>query len=455
MGNFRILAVLSFIAFVVSLILVVSFSFASAAADVPAFSLNDVYASALGKAERIGISEQDVVIADRGKDKALAALLPRLSAFYSSIHYSDAKTAGTMILQPDNLRNYGARVDYTLSLGGKEFFVRNAASLAADRGRLDSEAVKEAYLITVAGAYFDVLRTRKLAEISRAAIERLTKYRNAAATRLRIGEVTKTAVLRAEAELSGAQSELIRTENLHIYTTALLARLAGLPESYELKEPTKEDEERLDTVVPGCSPLSVFCARERAFIDRPEMKAADLLVSASKAQLNAVRSSYFPTVSVEGVYSRLDQRPDSILTNKESIYGGVRFNLPIFEGGLRVAESGEAQAKLRQAELTMSDVRKTIALEVEQAYLDLITLRGMLKSLSDQVSFARDNYHAVSRQFEFGLANSLDVFDANDVLVSAERQYSSAWYNYFVALIKIQRSAGSFIKTIALPTQQR
>lgn len=454
MGNVRILAVLSFIAFVVSLILVVSFSFA-AAADVPAISLNDVYASALDKAERIGISGQDVVIADRGKDKALAALLPRLSAFYSSIHYSDAKTAGTMILQPDALRNYGARVDYTLSLGGKEFFARNAASLAADRGRLDSEAVKEAYLITVAGAYFDVLRTRKLAEISRVSIERLTKYREAASTRLKIGEVTKTAVLRAEAELSGARSELIRIENLHLYTTALLARLAGLPESYELKEPTKEDEERLDAVVPGCLPLSVLCARERAFIDRPEMKAADLLVSVSKAQLNAVRSSYFPTVSVEGVYSRLDQRPDSVLTNKESIYGGVRLSLPIFEGGLRVAESGEAQAKLRQAELNLSDVRKTIALEVEQSYLDLVTQRGMLKSLSDQVSFARENYHAVSRQFEFGLANSLDVFDANDLLVSAERQHSSAWYNYFVALIKMQRSAGSFIKTIALPTQQK
>ncbi len=448
MGIVRIIAAVSFIAFIVSLVLVISFNLA-AAADVPAFSLNEVYASALEKAERIGISDQDIVIADRGKDKALAALLPRLSTFYNYTHYSEAKTAGAMLLQPDNLKNYGARADYTLSLGGREFFARSGAALTADRSRLDNEAFREAYLITVTGSYYDVFRTKKLAEISRASIERLSKYRAAAATRLKIGEVTKTAVLRAEAELSGAQSELIRIENLHSYTRALLSRLAGLPESYALREPSKDDEEFIDAIVPGCAPLNALCAKERAFADRPEMKAAELLVSSSKAQLNAARSAFLPTVSLEGVYSRFDQKPDSLFINKESIYGGIRLNFPIFEGGLRIAETGEARARLRQAELTVNDTKKAVALEVDQAYLDLLTQQGILKSLSDQVSFARDNYNAVSRQFEFGLANSLDVFDANDLLVAAERQYSNARYDYFLALVKMKRATGSFLKTVS------
>ncbi len=449
MGSVRIVAALSFIAFIVSLVLIVSLSLA-AAADVPAFSLNEVYASALEKAERIGISDQDIVIADRGKDKALAALLPRLSTFYNYTHYSEAKTAGTMLLQPDNLKNYGARADYTLSLGGREFFARSAASLTADRSRLDNEAVREAYLIAVTSSYYEVLRTKKLAEISRASIERLSKYRAAAVTRLKIGEVTKTAVLRAEAELSGAQSELIRAENLHSYTRALLSRLAALPESYEIREPSREVEEFIDAIVPGCAPLNAPCAKERAFVDRSEIKAAELLVNSSKAHLNAARSAFLPTVSIEGVYSRLDQTPDSLFTNKESIYGGIRLNFPIFEGGLRLAETGEAQARLRQAELAANDTKKAVALEVDQAYLDLLTQQGILKSLSDQVSFARDNYNAVSRQFEFGLANSLDVFDANNLLVAAERQYGNARYDYFLALVKMKRATGSFLKKVSL-----
>jgi len=445
-----LIAILALLMFLGSVILVITVSMAEGS-DIPSLSLEEVYASALQKAERIGISEQDIVIADRQKDKAFAALLPRLSAFYGYTRYN---AADSLIQQPEAVTSYGARVDYSLSLGGREFFSRTVAALLADRSRLDSEAVKEAYLITVAGAYYDVLRIKRMLEISRASIERLTKYRTAASTRLKIGEVTKTAVLRAEAELSGAQSELVRLENLYVYTKALLARLAGLPEGYEIREPAKDSDIRSDAMVPGCVPLSVHCAKERAYVLRPEMKAADLLAQSSKAQLNAAYAAHFPTLSFEGVYSRYDQRPESLLANRENIYGGIRLSLPIFEGGLRVAETGEARARLRQAELTLSDVKKTVGLEVEQAYLELITQQGILKSLTDQVSFARENYTAVSRQFEFGLANSLDVFDANDLLVSAERQLSTAWYNYFVAVIKMKRSAGSFLRTIDLPDQR-
>ena len=52
-----------------------------------------------------------------------------------------------------------------------------------------------------------MLRAKKAFEITSPNVERLTKYRDAAAIRLKVGEVTKTTLLRAEAELSGAQSE--------------------------------------------------------------------------------------------------------------------------------------------------------------------------------------------------------------------------------------------------------
>jgi outer membrane protein len=63
---------------------------------------------------------------------------------------------------------------------------------------------------------------------------------------------------------------------------------------------------------------------------------------------------------------------------------------------------------------------------VQSAYLDLQTQAGILRFLNDQFTFARENYLAVTRQFEFGLSNSLDVLDANALLVSAERKAASA-----------------------------
>jgi outer membrane protein TolC len=45
------------------------------------YSLEDLYRIGLEQAEKIKVSEEDLYIAERGKDKALALLLPKLSAF--------------------------------------------------------------------------------------------------------------------------------------------------------------------------------------------------------------------------------------------------------------------------------------------------------------------------------------------------------------------------------------
>jgi hypothetical protein len=76
-------------------------------------------------------------------------------------------------------------------------------------------------------------------------------------------------------------------------------------------------------------------------------------------------------------------------------------------------------------------------------------LDGILKFLNDQLAFARDNFRAVTRQFEFGLSNSLDVMDANTLLVSAERKASSATYNYRLALLMMKKSTGHLLETVA------
>ena len=123
-------------------------------------------------------------------------------------------------------------------------------------------------------------------------------------------------------------------------------------------------------------------------------------------------------------------------------------NFPIFEGGLRVAEVKEARSKEKQSQLFYEDLKKTIEVEVQSAYLDLVTQKAILKFLEDQQAFAKDNYQAITRQFEYGLAQSIDIIDANTLLVSAERKVAEAGYNYQVAILKMKRATGVLLKEI-------
>jgi len=140
--------------------------------------------------------------------------------------------------------------------------------------------------------------------------------------------------------------------------------------------------------------------------------------------------------------------------NRESIYGTLSLNFPFFEGGLRQAEVKEALARERQAHHRYEDLKKTIGVEVQSAYLEVVTQKGQIRFLDDQLAFAKDNYFAVSRQFEFGLSSSIDVIDANTLLVSAERKLAEALYSYQVARLKLKKATGMLLKT-AVGTQGR
>lgn len=424
-----------------SVVTMVIFSSRSGQAALREYSLDDLYRIAIERSEKIKISEEDLYIAERGKDKAVSVLLPKLSAFGNYTQYSqDKRTITGSVIQPEDSTSWGLILNQSLSVSGREITAFNISKENIEKSKYDLYALKEAYLFSVASAYYDVLRAKKAAEIAKNNLERLTKHRDAAATRLRVGEVTKTDLLRAEAELSGAHAELVKSENNIKLTKTILARIVGLSGDFDIKETAD------GTKITANTEASEFL-KQVAISERAELKATGLQKKITGDQVKYTRGAYWPTLSIEGVYSRINENPPPTLLNKESIYGGLSLNFPFFEGGLRKAEVGEAEAKNRQAELIYEDTVKTVNVEVENAYLDMITQKGILKSLQDRVAFATDNYNSTFKQYQFGLANSIDVIDANTLLLTSEKDLTDATYNYQLSILRLQRVTGILLKT--------
>ena len=113
-----------------------------------------------------------------------------------------------------------------------------------------------------------------------------------------------------------------------------------------------------------------------------------------------------------------------------------------------MAELKEAKSKERQARLAYNDLKKNVDIELRGAWLDLETQRGTLKFLEDQLVFAHDNYNAVLRQYQNGLATSLDVMDANTLLLTSERNTVEALYGYQLAHLRVRKSSGTLLQFI-------
>ncbi|MBI5666119.1 MAG: TolC family protein [Nitrospirae bacterium] len=418
------------------------------------YSLEDLYRLALEKSETIKIAEEDLYISERQKDKAKAVLMPTLSAFGNHTRYNESKSSDTTLIQPDYTNDWGVRLDQSMSLSGRELTAFKIAKEGIEKSREDLDAVKEEYLLTVASSYYDLLKAKKAREIAGANVERLTKHRDAAATRLKVGEVTKTVLLRAEAELAGSQSELIRSENSLRLAKSILARTVGITWAFEVKGPEFDkdmetrEQELLDTLIGDCRLATLECLSQKAFSERAEVKTVTIQRQIAEDQVKYTKGSYWPDVSVEGVYHRQENSPSTAFGLDERIYGALKLNFPFFEGGLRVAEVREANAKLRQADHRLADLKYTVGVEVENAYLNLLTVSAVIDKLQAEAEYAADNYNSVTKQFQYGLADSIDVIDANTLLVTSERELANAGYDYELAILNLKRAAGTLLKSV-------
>ncbi|MCX8030045.1 MAG: TolC family protein [Thermodesulfovibrionales bacterium] len=425
--------------FLISIITLSTVSLARASVE---YSLDELYSIALQNSEKIKITEEELVISELIKDKALSALMPKISAFggYTKFNKENISSAGTVI-QPNESLLWGIRVDQTFSLSGREITALNISSKGIEKSKYDLHSTKESYLLTVALAYYDLLKAQKLLDIAQSNVDRLTKHRDAALTRLKIGEVTKTALLRAEAELSGAISDKIKAENKLKLAKSVLATVVGIKEEFTVRESNQENGNYIDQILKNCS-LPIQCFTEKAFASRAELRSLELQKKISEEQIKYAKGAYLPTISIEGVWLKKEEDPPSISLIKENIYGAIKLNFPFFEGGLRRAEVKEAESRKKQTEFLYEDTKKSITLEIESAFLDYITLQGILKSLKDQVAFAKDNFNSISKQFQFGLANSIDVMDANTLLITAERQLLDVTYSFEASKIKLLKALG-------------
>jgi outer membrane protein len=407
------------------------------------YTLGDLYQVALKNSEKIKIAEENLYIAQMGKSKAWSLLIPRLTAFGTYNHFSESKYGAppaysNVLIQPYESGNWGVRADQAFSLSARELDALKIAGQSITKSGYDLDAARTDYLLAVASAYYDVLKAKKALEISAANMARLTQYRDSAEKRVKVGELTKTALLRADAELSGARAEYLRATNSLRMARAALVRVSGIEDEFRLKEEKSplSDEYELGQM------------QKTALEYRTDLKSYDMQTQMAAQQVKYARGAFWPNLGLFAIFNRADQNPSSPTFNRESILAGVSLTFPFFEGGLRVAELREAKARERQARQAYDDLKKSVDIEVRGVYLELDTLKGALRFLQDQLVFAQDNYDAVLRQYENGLATSLDVMDANNLLLSSEKNVADALYGYQLAQLKILRSSGTLLQFV-------
>lgn len=405
-------------------------------AEEKIITLGDASHLAIAGYESVKLSEEDLYQAEKGIDKALSQMLPSLTANANYTKYSESKVAGGFRLQPEDTSSYELKLTQSLYSGGKEWSLWRQAKKKTEANKYGLEAVKQEIAFNTSSAYLVVLKAEKTVEIKEASLKRAEEQRKVAAARFKVGEATKAIVLRAEADVASAETELTNAKKDLLVARDKLARLIGVSDEFKVVDPNIQPISDA-----GLDKLTAISMEKRQ-----EYIQSRLDQEIAEEGIGYAEGNFLPSLKLEGVYSKRDQNPKTSFFLDESMYAGVIFTYPLFEGGLRKAELDEAKSKKRQAELKKINLRRDIELEVREAFHNLEAFTSVIESNKRQLSFAEENYTMVFKQFTYGLSTNVDVIDANSTLVAAQSNLANAAYDYQMAILELKKKVGILLE---------
>ena len=256
--------------------------------------------------------------------------------------------------------------------------------------------------------------------------------------KLNVGNVTKTDLFRAEAELSKALTEQKKAENAILQSKAALQNLVDIDPDFDFQ---KQDIAEIENYQCNLEELQAY-----ALENRTEIKEAKTNLEIAEKTVIFKKSDYWPIVEIEGGYKETDIQYDiaatSVKSDTEETYVTGSLVFTLFDGGLRRATIKQALLDQKKAEKALTLQEKKISLDSKTSFLDYETAKSTLDNLQDELKYAEETFNAVQMQYNYGMADSIDIMDANTLLVSAQRRISDARYKYYLSVLRIIYTKG-------------
>src|SRR6266567_2082243 len=309
----------------------------------------------------------------------------------------------------------------------------------ANASKATSLSTREQVILLVVSQYIGTLRAMATVEASQSRVDLAQALYDQAADLQKEGVGTGIDTLRANVELQNEKQRLIEAEADRETSLYGLSRLLNLDPRQAIE--LGDSLSFFDTPQPEVT-LSI----EAALGERQEWKALESQIKAAEYQKKASQDSRLPSLRFDGNFSYVGTSSSTTLptyTYQASV------NLPLFTGGRIHAEIVRGDLEIRKLEQQRDDLRNQIALDVKTALLNLQSARNEVQVANLGVQLSKEEVDQARDRFKAGVANNIEVIQAQDSLARANDNQIAALYRFNQARADLARSIGQMEKIYA------
>ncbi len=373
--------------------------------------------------EQLGVQGERYVQALADRQRLAAALSPTIDLF-SSVALRE-NTGENGIVQSD----IGVRGQYRLLTGLNDLRNVRAADARVDSAKWLILDLRETLLVQTARAYYEALRSQRLATVLRSSVETQSDRLADAKARNEVGFTRPLDVAQIEAQVSRTRSQLIAATRQEGEARSLLVLLTNA----DVAAAPLTDEYETTDVVPS---LSDLCQLVR--IHRQDILAARADADAARALVDAAIGQYAPSLTLNIDYFLL-RGPDDSPANLSSL---LEVNVPIFTANRIEAQVRGAWAQFRERVLTYRLREREARRDVETAFVRVQAATNLVAELQSQVQIASQAVELAEVTYQAGLGTNLERVIAQDQLLAAELEAVNAAFATKIAHLELRRACG-------------
>jgi outer membrane protein TolC len=356
---------------------------------------------------------------------------------FSSIHINVPGFAFPTVIGPYHYFDLRAGVSQSI-LDATRLTTYRATQQNMKATQFSAQDVRDLVALAVTGAYLQVVAGGARVDSARAQVATAKATYQQAVDRHDAGVAARIDVTRSQVELQTEQQRLTSVENDLAKQKIAFGRLIGLPPAQEFT---------LTDALPFAplNDLTLDEALARATANRADLKAADAQIHAAELTKRAAEAERLPTISVGADYGVIGVDPSNS-HGTFSVTGSVR--VPIWNGRRSHGDIEQADAALEQRRAEYQDLRGRIDAEIRTAFLDLNSAATQVTAADSNRKLAADTLQQSRDRFAAGVADTVEVVQAQETVAAAENDYSASLYQHNLAKATLARSMGQADRNI-------
>ena len=178
---------------------------------------------------------------------------------------------------------------------------------------------------------------------------------------------------------------------------------------------------------------------EHAYGTRPELRQIAAQMAQAQLGLKAASEERLPKFTVSGNWEQQGLTPTTMIPVYQY---QASLEVPLFTGGRIEAERAKVEIALRQLRQQEQAARDAIALDVKTSMARLGAARNEVKVANLGVDLANQEVEQARDRFQAGVANNIEVVNAQNELARANDNQIAALYRYNQARADLAHAAG-------------